>query len=152
MIKYWIRQVSMGMWGRIANFNSFYYSFISAQNNVLWHFHTWVRCTFAHIYPSWYTLVLPPTYPPLCWFAFNAIIKQQNQKQLGRNGFVGSCVLIIIHHRGKSDRNLRQEPGGRNWTRGHGGTLACSTWFLCYPGKPAHCGLWCIHCQLGSPT
>lgn len=67
---------------------------------------------FAHIYLSGLSLVLPPAYPPLCWFSFSVIIiKHQSQKQLGRNGLVGLRVLITIHHRGKSDRNLRQELG-----------------------------------------
>lgn len=52
-----------------------------------------------------------------------AVVKDQGQRQLGEEGVYFSLQLSDPITEGNQGRNSGQEPGHRNWSRGHGGTL-----------------------------
>lgn len=73
--------------------------------------------------------------------------KYHNWKQLGRGKVLSGLYFTVYHW-----RKPRQKPGGRNWSRDHGGTLlnwllsvACYLAFLHNPGALAQ-GWRCPHC------
>lgn len=73
----------------------------------------------------------------MCLLGFYCCDKTPTKSSLGKKGFIWLKYSGFQSLEGSQDRNWRQQPGGRNWSRSHRGTLltgllllACSICFL----------------------
>lgn len=58
------------------------------------------------------------------WWISTAVINIMTKSNLGRKGFISFYTSTPQSTIEGQDRNSRKEPGGRNWSRDHGGVAA----------------------------
>jgi len=82
--------------------------------------HATMKCDNHLFPPDWVWNHLGDPLWALLWGCFQKVLaERENTFSLQRKGF----IWLAGHTRSCRGRNSRQEPGGRSWSRGHGGRL-----------------------------